>query len=77
MTDEELRALVRDAIVRHLGEGAVQQVPPAGAAIAHAPPAHASHAMFRLTSGSESGGACIIEPAVACTHCGYCRSYGH
>jgi hypothetical protein len=76
MTDEELRALVRDAIVRHLGEASVPEVPPAGPAATHAT-AHASHAMFRVTSGGESGGACIIEPAVACTHCGYCRSYGH
>lgn len=27
--------------------------------------------------GAISEGACLIEPAVRCTHCGYCQSYGH
>jgi hypothetical protein len=22
-------------------------------------------------------GACVIEPAVRCNHCGFCQSYGH
>jgi hypothetical protein len=24
-----------------------------------------------------SDGPCIIEPGVACNHCGYCQSHGH
>lgn len=85
MTDEELRALVRDAIARHLGGVAAPQ----GSALPGAPwgssagvlpdPAshrhHASHGLFVLQSAGD--GACLIEPAVACTHCGYCKSYGH
>jgi hypothetical protein len=30
-----------------------------------------------VPDGSEADGPCIIEPAVMCTHCGYCKSYGH
>jgi len=36
--------------------------------------AHLSHAKFALPPLGES---CIIEPAVACNHCGFCKSYGH
>jgi hypothetical protein len=28
-------------------------------------------------AGGDADGACLIEPAVRCTHCGYCQSYGH
>jgi hypothetical protein len=35
---------------------------------------HASHALFIIPA---QGDACIIEPAVTCNHCGYCKSYGH
>ncbi|HEX5109503.1 MAG TPA: hypothetical protein VFV95_13695 [Vicinamibacterales bacterium] len=74
MTEQELRALVRDAIARHTAA-----MPP-GARSAGLQPdlsRHASHAMFVLATGADDGGPCVIEPAVACTHCGYCKSYGH
>jgi hypothetical protein len=76
MTDEELRALVRDAISRHLGP---QTGPPAAVAPAAAPlwRAHPSFGKFLVTSGDEEGGPCLIEPAVHCNHCGFCQSYGH
>jgi hypothetical protein len=35
---------------------------------------HASHFRYTLP---ESGGPCLIEPAVRCNHCGYCQSHGH
>jgi hypothetical protein len=40
---------------------------------------HASHATFSLqvTVGDDGHTPCVIEPGVACDHCGYCRSYGH
>ena len=38
---------------------------------------HASHGLFPVLRGGDSDGACLIEPAVRCTHCGYCQSYGH
>jgi hypothetical protein len=74
MTDEEIRALVRAAITRHLGAGA-----PAPGHPSPPPPwrAHPSFGRFLLTSGTEEGGPCLIEPTVRCNHCGYCQSYGH
>jgi hypothetical protein len=71
MNEQDLRALVRDVIARR----AVQQSPslPLNA---HAIQ-HASHGLFVLSDGSDGDGPCIIEPAVSCNHCGYCKSMGH
>ena len=33
--------------------------------------------MFVLPVGADTEGPCIIEPAVMCNHCGYCKSLGH
>jgi hypothetical protein len=72
MNEPELRALVRDVIAR-----TVRQDQSAGRPdVAHLQ-RHASHAMFVLPVGTDSDGPCIIEPAVTCNHCGYCKSYGH
>jgi hypothetical protein len=74
VSDQELRALVRDAIARHSAHGGR----PAGQRTAEAPlvfDAHASHARFLLAPSDD--GQCVIEPAVRCNHCGYCLSYGH
>ena len=78
MTDQELRALVRDAIAKS-GIGSMGR---SGAAVpggAEVPPygtGHSSHAMFMLPPGDPEG-SCVIEPGVQCNHCGYCKSYGH
>ena len=92
MTEQELRALVREAIARHVGGGASGAGSAAGSRLqpegASGPggfrleaegrgPAHISHGMFRVLDGSQADGPCIIEPAVMCNHCGYCKSYGH
>jgi len=73
MTEQEIRMLVRDAIARHTGQTA-SAPPRAAPAFFHL---HASHGMFALPDGADSDGPCIIEPAVMCNHCGYCKSYGH
>jgi hypothetical protein len=75
MTEPELRALVRDVIARHVRHEATPQE--SAPAIATLSRRHASHAMFLLPEGSETDGPCLIEPAVMCNHCGYCKSYGH
>ena len=85
MTDADLRAIVRDAVARHLGRPAQASVPAEPASprppVAHAPhPAspwqqHASHQLY--VSLVNVDGACVIEPSVACDHCGYCKSHGH
>jgi hypothetical protein len=74
MTDEELRALVRDAIARHLGRQ--PSAPPASAPV----PLWRSHPSFGkyiVPSGTEQDGPCLIEPTVHCNHCGFCQSHGH
>ncbi len=78
MTDQELRSLVRQVIDQHLPQTAPAPTRP-GAAL---PPfsgtqpsgGHASHLLLVV---AESDGPCIIEPAVPCNHCGYCKSLGH
>ena len=72
MNEDELRALVRDAVARHLG-GPAQT--PSGAPVRTTVLTHPSH--YRFTSLPKSDGPCIIEPTVTCNHCGYCESHGH
>jgi hypothetical protein len=71
MTEQELRALVRDAIAKQLG-GRSPAAP--GMVPAHFSRDHASHERLELPA---PGPECIIEPSVTCNHCGYCKSYGH
>jgi len=77
ISEQELRALVRDAIARN----SRQAVGPADLAGPGAPAAfdrmHASHGRLPLAGGSAGDGSCLIEPAVRCNHCGYCQSFGH
>lgn len=70
MNEEALRALVREAVARHLGGGGENR--PDGHPVTFA--AHASHFRYSLP---KSGGPCLIEPTVPCNHCGYCESHGH
>lgn len=75
MTEQELRALVRDTVARHL---AGRPAPAGAASTSPLPlPLHASHGLLALPAGIDSDGPCIIEPSVPCNHCGYCKSYGH
>ena len=69
MTEQEIRQLVRDAIARQAGSA-----PPVQPRRDPSPRHDASHGLFVLP---ESDGPCLIEPAVSCTHCGFCKSYGH
>jgi hypothetical protein len=70
MTDDELRALVRETVSRHLG-----QSPSAAPVVVLRQ--HPSHYRYALASGDDADGPCLIEPAVRCNHCGYCQSHGH
>lgn len=71
MNEELVRSLVREALARHLGAAP----PDPDAPLQPAPfYRHVSHYRYALP---ESGGPCAIEPAVTCTHCGYCESHGH
>jgi hypothetical protein len=77
MTETELRALVRDVIARHAPQHASGSEGARAVDSARLHRQHSSHAMFVLPVGSDSDGPCLIEPAVMCNHCGYCKSYGH
>ena len=82
MNEQELRALVREAIERHLGrpENRGREVfstdPLENTSRPHFP--HPSHIILRVVPGSQiDEGMCVIEPSVRCNHCGFCQSYGH
>ena len=76
MNDQELREMIRESIARHTG---VRQAGPTIAHSATEPRSsqHPSHLRFALLRSGDDDGACLIEPAVQCNHCGYCLSYGH
>ena len=72
ISDHELRTIVRAAIARHAPlEAGAPLVDRASDR------RRASHALLRVAPGSDVDGSCLIEPAVRCSHCGYCQSYGH
>ena len=73
MTEQELRALVRQAVAYHVGGGRHETTAPLAPMTLHR--SHPSQALFTLPA--VSGDACIVEPAVNCTHCGFCKTYGH
>ena len=78
MTEQDIRALVRDAIARHMGSGTLAPSHQGTFAPSHlAPSNHFSHGLFVVPSGADGEGPCLIEPSVMCNHCGYCKSYGH
>jgi hypothetical protein len=74
MTEEEIRTIVRETIAQYVGGTPVARQRDGSAGAMPVSPRHSSHVQFSLPSGE---GACLIEPAVVCTHCGYCTSYGH
>jgi hypothetical protein len=83
MTEQELRALVREAVGRHLGRpqhsAPSTQHEHAARSTQHEAPSTRqpdfSHSLYiELVNVTD---ACVIEPAVNCDHCGYCRSHGH
>jgi hypothetical protein len=76
MNDQELRALGRDAVARHMGGGHAAPLHdslPVKTVEAHS--AHPSHGVYLAVVNATD--ACVIEPSVHCDHCGYCKSHGH
>jgi hypothetical protein len=75
MNEDALRALVRETLARLNASGSVGQAlhpPDPGTLLPFT--SHPSHYQYALTP---SDGPCLIEPGVACNHCGYCQSHGH
>ena len=68
--EQVVRELVREAVAQRLG---VRPQDPRSAY--RSVVMHPSHAVYlHLVNDTD---ACVIEPAVACTHCNYCKSHGH
>ena len=71
VNEQEIRALVRDAVAKHLGGPAMPEPSPDRDFARHV-----SHAIYLIPTQSDSG-PCLIEPNVPCTHCNFCKSHGH
>ena len=80
MNDDDLRALVRAAIQRHLSVQPPLRsafAPPEAEALRRIEPAVAiSFGQYKLERAADDT-MCIIEPVVRCNHCGYCKCHGH
>jgi hypothetical protein len=74
MTEQELRAMVREAIARHGAAAPARRGPDVPVATLRQ---HPSHGLCAVPDGADADGPCVIEPAVPCNHCGYCKSFGH
>ena len=78
MNDDDIRALIRTAIAKHLG---APSAPEAGSGFSRTEsrtesPTSISFARYVLPR-AEDDTLCLIEPAVRCNHCGYCQCHGH
>ncbi|MNC98576.1 hypothetical protein D3C83_165870 [compost metagenome] len=71
MNEQEVRAIVRAAVARHLQTDTASA--PSIGPLPRWPTA--SFALYEgLVAVSDD---CVIEPAVKCDHCGYCKSQGY
>jgi hypothetical protein len=70
MNEDALRAIIRDTIARV----SARSGEPAGTPQLLQMTPHPSAYQYTLPP---SDGPCIIEPGVACNHCGYCQTHGH
>jgi hypothetical protein len=74
MNEDALRALIRDAIARAGSRGSSTEAVSSDAPQFLHMSQHPSSYQYALP---QSDGPCIIEPGVACNHCGYCQTHGH
>jgi hypothetical protein len=79
MNDDELRSLIRAAIHKHMStsEPSASARPESGELRRDSgPQVSLSFAQYQLDrpAGDTS---CLIEPAVQCNHCGFCKCHGH
>ena len=86
MTDDELRGLIRAAIHKHMGSapdaaagtGTIRLTPDATLPVPQSvsPEISISFGQYRLER-AVGDTSCLIEPAVQCNHCGFCKCHGH
>ena len=77
MNEEWIRSLVRETIARHLGASAAFTPEPPNPDAPLQPVSFLRHDSHYRYTVPKPGDACVIEPGVRCTHCGYCESHGH
>jgi hypothetical protein len=73
MSEDAVRAAAEAAIARHLarrGSGPAARRPDAA-------PGHPSFTLCVVPAGGDGEDACLVEPSVPCTHCGFCRTHGY
>lgn len=80
MNDEELRELIRSAIHKHMSASA-PELPRElrrDAAFGGGPDTRLSisFGQYQLERAKDDT-SCLIEPAVQCNHCGFCKCHGH
>jgi hypothetical protein len=79
MNDEELRSLIRAAIQKHMSASASERTQELGRDAASGRGAETvsiSFGQYQLERAKDDT-SCLIEPAVQCNHCGYCKCHGH
>lgn len=81
MNEEELRGLIRHAIQKHLGESGTASPHLRQGSGGQAKPQTASQVsisfgQYQLERAPDDT-MCLIEPAVRCNHCGFCKCHGH
>lgn len=82
MNDDEIRSLIRSAIQKHMGgAGEVRLKPDATGTGPDTTgvlelPVSISFGQYQLER-SAGDTSCLIEPAVQCNHCGFCKCHGH
>lgn len=74
MNDDELRALIRAAVQKHVGSASAPAAPMAPRR--DSAPVAMSFAQYVLNR-ADGDTMCIVEPAVQCNHCGFCKCHGH
>ena len=79
MNDEELRSLIRAAIQKHMSASAPEAPPElrrdaSGGGLTPAVSISFGQYQLERPAGDTS---CLIEPAVQCNHCGFCKCHGH
>jgi hypothetical protein len=76
MNEDELRELIRAAVQRHLPQAAAEGRVSTKFATIQASEVGLSFGQYRLERAPDDT-SCLIEPAVQCTHCGFCKCHGH
>ena len=82
MNDDELRSLIRLAIQKHVGVSAsapgntLELRRDAASGRGPDTTVSISFGQYQLERAKDDT-SCLIEPAVQCNHCGFCKCHGH